>query len=69
MSEIARNQKDMLQDRDSSEAKQDGPTIHNGRRRSLSVATGMPKIETVVVKAKRAASTLYTLLHAQVCNL
>jgi hypothetical protein len=37
-----------------------------GRRRSLSVATGQPSLETVVVKAKRAASSLWMLLHAQV---
>jgi transcription elongation factor len=37
-----------------------------GRRRAMSVATGTPNVETVVVKAKRAASTIWTLLHAQV---
>jgi len=36
------------------------------RRRSLSVATGQPSVETVIVKAKRAASSLWMLLHAQV---
>jgi hypothetical protein len=39
-----------------------------GRRRSLSVATGQPALETVVVKAKRAASSLWMLLHAQVSS-
>jgi len=39
------------------------------RRRSQSVATAQPSVETVVVKAKRAASTLWTLLHAQNCVL
>lgn len=41
-------------------------TPSSGRRRSLSVATGQPSLETVVVKAKRAASSLWMLLHAQV---
>ena len=36
------------------------------RRRSMSVASTQPSVETVVSKAKRAASTLWTLLHAQV---
>lgn len=40
-----------------------------GRRRAMSVATGTPNVETVVVKAKRAASTIWTLLHAQNCVL
>ena len=39
-----------------------------GRRRSVSVATSVPDVETVVVKAKRAARTLWILLHAQVCT-
>jgi hypothetical protein len=48
-----------------------GPTVdpQQGvatRRRSLSLATDQPSVETVVVKAKRAATTLWTLLHAQV---
>ena len=38
-----------------------------GRMRSQSVASTQPSVETVVVKAKRAASTLWTLLHARVC--
>jgi hypothetical protein len=38
----------------------------SGRRRSMSVATGTASVETVVAKAKRAASTLWTLLHSQV---
>jgi hypothetical protein len=38
----------------------------NRRPRSLSVASAQPSVETVVTKAKRAASTLWTLLHAQV---
>jgi hypothetical protein len=37
-----------------------------GRGRSLSMATSQPSVETVVVKAKRAASSLWLLLHAQV---
>lgn len=36
------------------------------RRRSYSVASTQPSVETVVVKAKRAAHSLWTLLHAQV---
>lgn len=36
------------------------------RGRSMSVASTQPSVETVVSKAKRAASTLWTLLHAQV---
>ena len=36
------------------------------RGRSMSVASAQPSVETVVSKAKRAASTLWTLLHAQV---
>lgn len=39
-----------------------------GRRRSLSVSTAQPSVETVIVKAKRAASHLWMLLHAQVRN-
>lgn len=39
------------------------------RRRSLSVASAKPSVETVVVKAKRAASSLWLLLHAQVSFL
>jgi hypothetical protein len=38
----------------------------NARRRSRSVASASPSVETVVVKAKRAASSLWMLLHAQV---
>ena len=38
------------------------------RGRSMSVATAQPSVETVVVKAKRAAKTLWILLHAQVCH-
>jgi hypothetical protein len=38
-----------------------------GRRRSMSLASGQPTtLETVVGKAKRAASSLWILLHAQV---
>lgn len=37
-----------------------------GRRRALSVASAQPSVETVIVKAKRAASSLWMLLHAQV---
>ena len=36
------------------------------RGRSMSVASTQPSVETVISKAKRAASTLWTLLHAQV---
>ena len=36
------------------------------RKRAMSVASAQPSVETVVSKAKRAASTLWTLLHAQV---
>jgi hypothetical protein len=38
----------------------------NSRRRSLSMASAPPSVETVVVKAKRAATSLWMLLHAQV---
>lgn len=38
----------------------------HARRRAQSVASAHPSVETVVSKAKRAASTLWTLLHAQV---
>jgi len=46
--------------------KNERETNISARRRSLSVDTAQPSVETVVVKAKRAASTLWTLLHAQV---
>ena len=36
------------------------------RRRSLSLAEPKPSVETVIVKAKRAAQSLWMLLHAQV---
>ena len=36
------------------------------RKRAMSVASTHPSVETVVSKAKRAASSLWTLLHAQV---
>jgi hypothetical protein len=37
-----------------------------GRGRSLSVAAAPPSVETVVMKAKRAASSLWLILHAKV---
>lgn len=37
-----------------------------GRGRSLSVASTQPSVETVVSKAKQAATVLWTLLHAKV---
>lgn len=37
-----------------------------GRRRSVSVADTSPSVETVMSKAKRAAVSLWMLLHAQV---
>lgn len=37
-----------------------------GRRRSVSVADSSPSVETVMSKAKRAAVSLWMLLHAQV---
>lgn len=44
-------------------------TTTNGvRRRALSMAETQPTVETVVVKAKRAAQSLWMLLHAQVCQ-
>ena len=43
-----------------------GMMSRGGRMRSQSVASTQPSVETVVVKAKRAASTLWTLLHAKV---
>lgn len=49
--------------------KQRNDVAHSGptaRARSLSVATAQPSVETVVVKAKRAASSLWLLLHSQV---
>ena len=36
------------------------------RRRALSLAETQPSVETVIVKAKRAAQSLWMLLHAQV---
>ena len=36
------------------------------RRRALSLAETQPSVETVVAKAKRAAQSLWMLLHAQV---
>lgn len=36
------------------------------RRRALSLAETQPTVETVVAKAKRAAQSLWMLLHAQV---
>ena len=39
------------------------------RRRSLSMAEPQPNVETVIVKAKRAAQSLWMLLHAQVRRL
>lgn len=38
------------------------------RRRSLSLAEPQPSVETVIVKAKRAAQSLWMLLHAQVSD-
>jgi len=40
--------------------------VFKSRKRSQSVATGQPSVETVMVKAKRAATSLWMLLHAQV---
>jgi hypothetical protein len=39
------------------------------RRRSLSLAEPQPSVETVIVKAKRAAQSLWMLLHAQVRHI
>lgn len=39
---------------------------HGLRRRALSMAEAQPSVETVIVKAKRAAQSLWMLLHAQV---
>jgi len=36
------------------------------RKRALSLAETQPSVETVIVKAKRAAQSLWMLLHAQV---
>jgi hypothetical protein len=44
----------------------DGGTELLGRPRAMSWAVTNPSIETVVSKAKRAASSLWLLLHAQV---
>lgn len=45
-------------------------TTTNGvRRRALSMAETQPSVETVVVKAKRAAQSLWMLLHAQVSRV
>ena len=43
-----------------------GLTTNATRRRSLSLAEPQPSVETVIVKAKRAAQSLWMLLHAQV---
>jgi hypothetical protein len=41
--------------------------VSNGlRRRAMSMAESQPSVETVIVKAKRAAQSLWMLLHAQV---
>lgn len=41
--------------------------LSNGfRRRALSMTESQPNVETVIVKAKRAAQSLWMLLHAQV---
>jgi hypothetical protein len=41
--------------------------VSNGlRRRAMSMAEPQPSVETVIVKAKRAAQSLWMLLHAQV---
>lgn len=44
-------------------------TTNATRRRSLSLAEPQPSVETVIVKAKRAAQSLWMLLHAQVSDL
>ena len=45
-------------------------TTTNGvRRRALSMAETQPSVETVVVKARRAAQSLWMLLHAQVSGI
>jgi hypothetical protein len=44
-------------------------TTNGGRRRALSMAETQPSVETVVVKAKRAAQSLWMLLHAQVSRV
>jgi hypothetical protein len=38
----------------------------HSRRRAMSVSEAQPNVETVIGKAKRAASSLWILLHAQV---
>lgn len=38
------------------------------RKRALSLAETQPSVETVIVKAKRAAQSLWMLLHAQVSH-
>ena len=45
------------------------PQQQQRRRRSLSMAEPQPNVETVIVKAKRAAQSLWMLLHAQVRRL
>ena len=62
----------------SAQDRREGPFENNGtqglhrnntsvsRRRAVSVASAQPSVETVIVKAKRAAETLWLLLHAQV---
>jgi hypothetical protein len=42
------------------------PQQQQQRRRSLSLAEPQPNVETVITKAKRAAQSLWMLLHAQV---
>lgn len=53
-------------DRDDSNTCRGANNGVNARRRSHSMASAAPSVETVVVKAKRAASSLWMLLHAQV---
>jgi hypothetical protein len=63
----------MSQSDDDAVSNSKGPANHavtamtNGvRRRSLSMAETQPSVETVIVKAKRAAQSLWMLLHSQV---
>ena len=48
------------------EASSECDQAQGARKRAMSVASTHPSVETVVSKAKRAASSLWTLLHAQV---
>lgn len=68
-SELGRDASDELGDKNDAVIASRANASVNSRRRALSVASTQPSVETVVAKAKRAASSLWLLLHAQVSLL